>query len=297
MKSGYVTIVGRPNVGKSTLLNSIMERKIAITSDVRGTTRNLIEGIYTKDDIQIIFVDTPGIHKPQNKLGRILNEQAYVMLDNVDLVLFVVDVTQKFGTGDKFILDKLKENNSKVILILNKIDKIKYEELLPLINEYKDLYNFEEIIPLSATKNKNIDDLIKTISKYLTDTVAYYDEDTVTNVSVNFEVGELIREKILNLTKDEIPHSVTVLVNSIEEDKNNISISADIIVDRESVKKIIVGKNGQMIKEIGIKSRVDIEKLLDKKVYLDLFVKVVPNWKEKDKFLNQIGYEDFNKNI
>lgn len=297
MKSGYVTIVGRPNVGKSTLLNSIMERKIAITSDVRGTTRNLIEGIYTKDDIQIIFVDTPGIHKPQNKLGRILNEQAYVMLDNVDLVLFVVDVTQKFGTGDKFILDKLKENNSKVILILNKIDKIKYEELLPLINEYKDLYNFEEIIPLSATKNKNIDDLIKTISKYLTDTIAYYDEDTVTNVSVNFEVGELIREKILNLTKDEIPHSVTVLVNSIEEDKNNISISADIIVDRESVKKIIVGKNGQMIKEIGIKSRVDIEELLDKKVYLDLFVKVVPNWKEKDRFLNQIGYENFNKNI
>ena len=297
MKSGYVTIVGRPNVGKSTLLNSIMERKIAITSDVRGTTRNLIEGIYTKDDIQIIFVDTPGIHKPQNKLGRILNEQAYVMLDNVDLVLFVVDVTQKFGTGDKFILDKLKENNSKVILILNKIDKIKYEELLPLINEYKDLYNFEEIIPLSATKNKNIDDLIKTISKYLTDTIAYYDEDTVTNVSVNFEVGELIREKILNLTKDEIPHSVTVLVNSIEEDKNNISISADIIVDRESVKKIIVGKSGQMIKEIGIKSRVDIEELLDKKVYLDLFVKVVPNWKEKDRFLNQIGYEDFNKNI
>ena len=297
MKSGYVTIVGRPNVGKSTLLNSIMERKIAITSDVRGTTRNLIEGIYTKDDIQIIFVDTPGIHKPQNKLGRILNEQAYVMLDNVDLVLFVVDVTQKFGTGDKFILDKLKENNSKVILILNKIDKIKYEELLPLINEYKDLYNFEEIIPLSATKNKNIDDLIKTISKYLTDTIAYYDEDTVTNVSVNFEVGELIREKILNLTKDEIPHSVTVLVNSIEEDKSNISISADIIVDRESVKKIIVGKNGQMIKEIGIKSRVDIEELLDKKVYLDLFVKVVPNWKEKDRFLNQIGYEDFNKNI
>ena len=297
MKSGYVTIVGRPNVGKSTLLNSIMERKIAITSDVRGTTRNLIEGIYTKDDIQIIFVDTPGIHKPQNKLGRILNEQAYVMLDNVDLVLFVVDVTQKFGTGDKFILDKLKENNSKVILILNKIDKIKYEELLPLINEYKDLYNFEEIIPLSATKNKNIDDLIKTISKYLTDTIAYYDEDTVTNVSVNFEVGELIREKILNLTKDEIPHSVTVLVNSIEEDKNNISISADIIVDRESVKKIIVGKNGQMIKEIGIKSRVDIEELLDKKVYLDLFVKVVPNWKEKDRFLNQIVYEDFNKNI
>jgi len=297
MKSGYVTIVGRPNVGKSTLLNAIMERKIAITSNVSGTTRNIIEGIYTTDDVQIVFVDTPGIHKPQNKLGKILNQQAYYSIADVDLVLFVIDVTQKFGTGDQFILDKLKENNSKVILILNKIDKIRFEELLPKLEEYSKLYDFEEIIPLSATKNKNIDDLIKTITKYLNDDIAYYDKDTVTNVSINFEVGELIREKILNLTKEEIPHSVTCIVNSIEEDKHNISIMADIIVDRENIKKIIIGKNGSMIKNIGIKAREDIEELLDKKVYLELFVKVVPNWKEKDKFLNQIGYEDFNKNI
>jgi len=295
MKTGYVTIIGRPNAGKSTLLNAIMERKIAITSDVSGTTRNLIEGIYTKDDVQIVFVDTPGIHKPQNKLGKILNKQAYFSIEDVDLVLFVIDVTQKFGTGNQYILDKLKENNSKVILILNKIDKIRYEELLPKLEEYSKLYDFKEIIPLSATKNKNIDDLIKTITKYLKDDIAYYDKDTVTNVSINFEVGELIREKILNLTKQEIPHSITCIVNSIEEDKNSITIMADIITDRENIKKIIVGKNGNMIKNIGTYARKDIEELLNKKVYLDLFVKVVPNWKEKDSFLNQIGYEEFNK--
>lgn len=297
MKSGYVAIVGRPNVGKSTLLNAIMERKIAITSNVSGTTRNIIEGIYTTEEVQIIFVDTPGIHKPQDKLGKILNREAYYSLEDVDLVLFVIDATEKFGKGDNFILDKLKENNSKVILILNKIDKMKYEDLLPKIEEYSKLYNFEEIIPISATKNKNIDDLIKTITKYLKDDIAYYDKDTVTNVSINFEIAELIREKVLNLTKEEIPHSVTCIVTSIEEDKNNVSIMADIIVDRENIKKILIGKNGNMIKNIGTQARYDIENLLDKKVYLELYVKVVPNWKEKDNFLNQIGYEDFNKNL
>lgn len=297
MKSGYVSIVGRPNVGKSTLLNAIMDRHIAITSNVSGTTRNMIEGVYTTDDVQIVFVDTPGIHKPQNKLGRILNQQAYYSIEDVDLVLFVVDASEKFGRGDEFILDKLKDNKADVILILNKIDKIKYEELLPKIEEYSKLYDFKEIIPISSTKNKNIDDLIKTITKYLKDDIAYYDKDTVTNVSVQFEVSELIREKILNLTKEEIPHSVTCLVNSIEEDKNSIRIMADIIVDRENIKKILIGKNGSMIKNIGTKARIDIEELLDKKVYLELFVKVIPNWKEKDKFLNEIGYKDFNQDI
>ena len=295
MRSGFVTIVGRPNVGKSTLLNAIMERKIAITSTVAGTTRNMIQGIYTDDESQIVFIDTPGIHKPQNKLGKILNEQAYSALDSVDLVLLVIDVTEKIGTGDMFIIDKLKEAGSKVILIINKIDKITYNELLPKIEEYNKLYNFEEIIPISSTKNKNIDDLIKTIKKYLTDDIMYYDKDTVTNVSLKFEIGELIREKILLLTKEEVPHSVTVLVHEVKEDKNAANIVADIIVDRENLKKILVGKNGSMIKNIGIKSRTDIEELLDKKVYLELFVKVINNWKEKDRFLNEIGYEEFNK--
>ena len=293
MRSGFVTIVGRPNVGKSTLLNAIMERKIAITSTVAGTTRNMIQGIYTDDESQIVFIDTPGIHKPQNKLGKILNEQAYSALDSVDLVLLVIDVTEKIGTGDMFIIDKLKEAGSKVILIINKIDKITYNELLPKINEYSKLYNFEEIIPISSTKNKNIDDLIKTIKKYLTDDIMYYDKDTVTNVSLKFEIGELIREKILLLTKEEVPHSV--LVHEVKEDKNAANIVADIIVDRENLKKILVGKNGSMIKNIGIKSRTDIEELLGKKVYLELFVKVINNWKEKDRFLNEIGYEEFNK--
>ena len=295
MRSGFVTIVGRQNVGKSTLLNAIMERKIAITSTVAGTTRNMIQGIYTDDESQIVFIDTPGIHKPQNKLGKILNEQAYSALDSVDLVLLVIDVTEKIGTGDMFIIDKLKEAGSKVILIINKIDKITYNELLPKINEYSKLYNFEEIIPISSTKNKNIDDLIKTIKKYLTDDIMYYDKDTVTNVSLKFEIGELIREKILLLTKEEVPHSVTVLVHEVKEDKNAANIVADIIVDRENLKKILVGKNGSMIKNIGIKSRTDIEELLGKKVYLELFVKVINNWKEKDRFLNEIGYEEFNK--
>jgi len=295
MRSGFVTIAGRPNVGKSTLLNAIMERHIAITSNVSGTTRNMIQGIYTDEEAQIIFIDTPGIHKPQNKLGKILNEQAYSALDSVDLVLFVVDATEKFGTGDNFILDKLKENNSKVILIINKIDKITYNELLPKIEEYSKLYDFAEIIPISSTKNKNIDDLIKSIKKYLTDDIMYYDENTVTNVSLTFEIGELIREKILLLTKEEVPHSVTVIVTEYKEDKTTTHIMADIIVDRENLKKILIGKNGSMIKNIGIKARYDIEQLLGKKVYLELFVKVITNWKEKDRFLKEIGYEEFNK--
>ena len=192
-----------------------------------------------------------------------------------------------------FIIDKLKESNSKVILIINKIDKITFNELLPKIEEFSKLYNFEEIIPISSTKNKNIDDLIKTLKKYLTDDIMYYDKDMVTNVSLNFEIGELIREKILLLTKEEVPHSVTVMVHEIKQDKTSAHIMADIIVDRENLKKILVGKNGEMIKNIGIKARADIEELLDKKVYLELFVKVIENWKEKDRFLKEIGYEEF----
>ena len=295
MKSGFVSIVGRPNVGKSTLLNAIMGKKIAITSSTAQTTRNIIQGIYTKDDLQIIFVDTPGIHKPQNKLGTVLNKQAYYSLSDVDVILFLVDVTQKFGKGDNFILEKLKENDIPVILVLNKIDKISYDKLLPLIDEYKDLFPFKEIVPLSAMKSKNIEELIKVITNYLTDDVKYYDDDTVTNVSEYFSVAELVREKVLYFTEQEVPHSVTCLVDDISEDKYNISIIASVIVDRENLKKILIGKNGSMIKKIGIEARQDIERFLDKKVYLDLKVKVVENWRDKEHFLNQtLGYKDFN---
>lgn len=294
MKSGFVSIIGRPNVGKSTLLNAIVGKKIAITSSTAQTTRNMIQGIYHGDDLQIVFVDTPGIHKPQNKLGKILNKQAYYNLDDVDVILFLTDVTQNLGTGDKFIIEKLNETKVPVILILNKIDKIPYEKILPKIAEYKDLYDFKEIIPISAFKKKNIDELIKTVSNYLTDDIKYFDDNTITNVSTTFSISELIREKVLLLTKEEVPHSVTCIIDDISEDKNNVSINASIIVDRDSLKKILIGKRGTMIKKIGIEAREDIEELLNKKIYLDLRVKTVDNWREKDQFLNQMGYEDFN---
>lgn len=292
MKSGFVSIVGRPNVGKSTLLNAIIGKKIAITSNTAQTTRNMIQGVYHGRDMQIIFVDTPGIHKPHNKLGRVLNKQAYYNLTDVDVILFLVDVTEKLGNGDKFILEKLKENDVPVILVLNKMDKITYPELLPKIEEYKDLYPFREIIPVSAYKKKNLDDLIETVSQYLRDDVTYYDEDTFTNVSEKFSVAELIREKVLYHTKEEVPHSVTCITEEISEDKSSIRVIASLIVDRENLKKILIGKNGAMIKKIGMEARHDIEKLLEKKVYLDLRVRVVPNWRDKESFLRELGYED-----
>ena len=296
MKSGFVSLIGRPNVGKSTLLNSIVGRKIAITSNTAQTTRNIIQGIYTTNDIQIVVVDTPGVHKPKNKLGTILNEQAYYSMTDVDVILFLVDVSQTLGKGDKFILEKLKENiNIPVILVLNKIDKINYKELLPLIDEYKEIYPFKEIVPVSATKRKNIDELITTISNYLKDDIKYYDDDDITNVNIKFIISELIREKVLYLTKEEVPHSVTCTVELMEEDKKSVNIGASIIVDRENLKKILIGKQGTMIKKIGTQARKDIENLLGKKVYLDLRVKVVNDWRDKDYFLNQeMNFKDFN---
>ena len=294
MKSGFVSLIGRPNVGKSTLLNAIINKKIAITSNTAQTTRNMIQGIYNSDDLQIVFVDTPGIHKPQYKLGKILNEQAYSSMDGVDVILFILDVTQEFGKGDEFILDKLKNTDIPVLLVLNKIDKINYEDVLPKIMKYKDIFPFKEIIPVSAYKRKNIDELIRTISKYLTDDIKYYDENSITNVSTSFIISELIREKVLYFTKEEVPHSVTCVVDLIEEDKNNVSITAFIVVDRENLKKILIGKKGAMIKKIGISARNDIEGLLGKKVYLDLKVKVIDNWRDKNSFLSkELGLNDF----
>ena len=296
MKSGFVSLIGRPNAGKSTLLNTIIGKKIAITSNTVQTTRNIIQGIYTTDDLQIVFVDTPGIHKPQYKLGKILNDQAYYSMEDVDLILFLIDATQKIRSGDKFIIEKLKEVKTPVILLLNKIDKIRYEELLPIINEYKDLYPFKEIIPISATKKTNITDLIKTISNYLPNDIKYYDDDTITNISKKFTIAELIREKVLYKTHKEVPHSVTCIVEHLEEDKKSASIGASIIVDRENLKKILIGHQGKMIKAIGSEARIDIENLLEKKVYLDLRIKVVNNWRDKDHFLNQeLNLKDFNE--
>jgi GTP-binding protein Era len=288
MKSGFVSIVGRPNVGKSTLLNSLLERKIAITSNVSGTTRNIIQGIYNDDDSQIVFIDTPGIHKPQNKLGTYLNQKAYMMTEDVDLLLFLVDVEKGFGKGDQFILEKIKQENKPTFLILNKVDRIKKETLFEIITELNKLHDFKEIIPVSALKGDNVVDLINTIKKYLNDDVKYYDDEVITNVSRNFLIAEFVREKILHLTNKEVPHTVNCMVESYEDTGNIIEISVLIIVDRDNLKKIIIGKQGRMLKEIGIQARQDIEEMLGSKVNLQLWVKVKEDWRDNSNRLNQI---------
>lgn len=299
MKSGFIGLVGRPNVGKSTLLNAIIGKKVAITSNKPQTTRNLIQGIYNDSECQMVFVDTPGIHKPKNKLGKILNKQTYLTLDDVDILLFLVDITEPLGKGDLFVIDLLKNVNIPVILVINKIDKLPRLEILKKIDEYKDLYNFDEIIPISAYKKDNIDRLINVLKSKLTDNIKYYEDETWTNVSTRFLISELIREKILELTEEEVPHSVSVVVDQIEYNNNAANINATIVVDRENLKKILVGKNGTMIKEIGIRSRKEIEPLLGRNVYLELFVKVIPKWRDREKFLNEIGFKEFNfdKNV
>ena len=294
MKSGFIGLVGRPNVGKSTLLNAIIGRKVAITSDKPQTTRNIIQGIRTDDDSQMVFVDTPGIHKPKNKLGRILNKQTYFSLEDVDVILYLIDITEPLGKGDMFVIDLFKNATVPVILVINKIDKMPKEEILKKIDEYKDLYNFDEIVPVSAKKMDNIDRLIRVLKTKLTDNIKYYEDDMWTDKPINFLVSELIREKILELTFEEVPHSVSVVTDSMEYNNNAVNIKATIIVDRENLKKILVGKNGTMIKEIGIKAREEIEPLINKNVYLELFVKVIPRWRDREKFLNEIGYREFN---
>lgn len=285
MKSGFVSIVGRPNVGKSTLLNKLINKKLAITSDKVGTTRNNIYGIYNEPDTQIIFIDTPGIGKAVDKLGATLNKKAYSSFEN-DLVLFLVDIASGFGKNDEKILERLKQENKKVILVLNKIDKINKEKLFEEILKLKDLYNFLEIVPISGLKGNNTDELIKAIKKHLPDDMKYFEDDTITNTDETFMIGEIIREKVLNLTKEEVPHSVTCLVENIEFKKGIANINALIIVDRKNLKKIIIGKNGSMLKKIGTLARKDIESYLNMKVYLELYVKTIENWKNKEEIFD-----------
>lgn len=293
MKSGFVSLIGRPNVGKSTLLNNIMGKKVAITSSKPQTTRNIIQGIYNEEDTQIVFVDTPGIHKPNHKLGKILNKGAYYSIDDVDVVLFLVDAKAGLGKGDEFIIERLKTIDKPVILVINKIDGLSKDEIFAKINTYKDLYNWSDIVPVSALKNKNTSELIKVIKKYLTDEIKYFGDDQITNRSVEFMIAELIREKVLRLTNEEVPHSITCATEKIIKDKDNTIINAVIIVDRDSLKKIIIGKNGDMVKKIGTLARKDIEDYLGTKVYLELYVKTIKKWRDKERYLTELGYNDF----
>lgn len=293
MKSGFVALVGRPNVGKSTLLNNIIGRKVAITSTKPQTTRNNIQGIYNEDGTQIVFIDTPGIHRPLHKLGEFLNKQAYYSINDVDVILFLIDASDDIGPGDKFIIKSFEKVEKPVILIMNKIDRITKEEILFKIDQYKDLYNFSEIIPISALKKDDSQILIKTLKNYLPDTIQYYPEDQITNKSTEFLVTEIVREKVFNLTEEEIPHSTTCVIEQFKKTKKGYIINVLIIVDRDSLKKIIIGKNGQKVKKIGIEARRDIEQLLGEKVYLELFVKTVKKWREKQRYLTEFGYSDF----
>jgi len=293
MRSGFISIIGRPNVGKSTLLNSIINAKVAITSDKAQTTRNIIQGIYNEPDTQIVFVDTPGIHKPVNKLGRVLNKQSYSLTKDVDAILLVVDAKDGLGKGDKYIINSLEKGKTPVILVLNKIDRMTNNELLNRINEYKDLYEFSDIVPVSALKKDNINRLISVVKEYLTDNVKYFEDDVYTSSSVKFMIGEIVREKLLNCTFEEVPHSITCYCVNYDDEGSIVNINVDIIVDRDAIKKIIIGKKGERLKDVGIKSRREIEVLVGKQVYLNLFVKTIKNWNDKEKYLSDLGFNDF----
>ena len=293
MKCGFVSLVGRPNVGKSSLLNSVLGMKLAITSNVSGTTRNVIQGIYNDDDSQIIFVDTPGIHKAQNKLGSLMNKKAYNNTEGVDIVLFLVDISKGFGKGDQFILDRIKDKGIPVFLLLNKIDLVKDKsKLLEDINKFKDLYDFDEIIPISAMKKDNVDLLIDCIKKKLDDSERIFSEEDLTNVTTRFIMAEFVREKVLELTHDEIPHTVTCYVENYEEDDKVVHIQVLIVVDRDNIKKIIIGKQGSMLKEIGTRARKDMEEFLGKKVFLETYVKTLKNWRDQEKYFLELGLKD-----
>lgn len=293
MKCGFVSLVGRPNVGKSTLLNSILGMKLAITSNVSGTTRNVIQGIYNDDDSQIIFIDTPGIHKPTHKLGTLMNKKAYNNTEGVDVILFLVDIYKGFGRGDEFILNKIKDHHVPVFLLLNKVDQFKDKSiLLEKINELKEKYDFAEIIPISAKKKSNLDNLLETIKKYLPDSDKIYSDEDLTNVSTRFIMAEFVREKVLELTREEIPHTVTCYVENYEEDEDLVHIQVLIVVDRENIKKIIIGKGGSMLKEIGTRARHDMEIFLGKKVFLETYVKTLKNWRDEEKYFLDLGLKD-----
>ncbi|MEG0267246.1 MAG: GTPase Era [Carnobacterium sp.] len=295
-KSGFVAIIGRPNVGKSTLLNRVVGQKIAIMSDKAQTTRNKIQGIYTTDDSQIVFIDTPGIHKPKHRLGDFMVESALSSLRGVDVILFMVSAVEKRGPGDNFIIDKLREQKTPVFLLINKIDEIHPDKLLEIIDDYRTQMEFEQIIPISATEGNNVDTLLSEILKYLPEGPQFYPEDQVTDHPEYFIVSELIREKVLQLTREEVPHSVAVVVESMQRNElGKVQVHAAIIVERSSQKGIIIGKGGKMLKDIGIRARRDIEVLLGDKIYLDLWVKVQKDWRDRQTNLQDFGYrkEDY----
>ncbi|MCR8850629.1 GTPase Era [Rossellomorea sp. SC111] len=293
-KSGFISIIGRPNVGKSTFLNRVIGQKIAIMSDKPQTTRNKVQGVYTTDDAQMIFIDTPGIHKPKHKLGDFMMKIAQNTLKEVDVILFMVNVEEGLGKGDHFIIEKLKGVKTPVYLILNKIDQIHPDALLPMIQQYNDLFPFAATVPISALEGNNVDQLLQVLKDQLPEGPQFYPADQITDHPERFIVSELIREKVLHLTREEIPHSIAVVIDKMErkEEKDLVDVIATIIVERDSQKGIVIGKQGSMLKEVGKRARVDIENLLGSKVYLELWVKVQKDWRNRSANLRDFGFSD-----
>ncbi|MFC4404184.1 GTPase Era [Gracilibacillus xinjiangensis] len=292
-KSGFVAIIGRPNVGKSTFMNRVIGQKIAIMSDKAQTTRNKIQGVYTDNDKQIVFIDTPGIHKPKHKLGDFMVKIAENTLNEVDAIMFMINADEGYGRGDQYIIDRLQSNKTPVFLVINKIDLVTPDELLPLIQQYKDKYPFQEILPISALEGNNVEHLMDVFTDFLPEGPQFYPDDQITDHPERFIISELIREKVLHLTREEIPHSVAVVIDQISNrgENDKLLVQASIIVERKSQKGIIIGKQGQMLKEIGKRARQDIEGLLGSKVFLELWVKVQENWRNKPHHLYELGFK------
>ena len=289
-KSGFVSLIGRPNVGKSTLMNSLIGQKIAITSNKPQTTRNRIQTVYTDENGQIVFLDTPGIHKAKNKLGNYMVKAAQRTISEVDVILWLVEPTTFIGAGERHIIEQLKKTNTPVILVINKIDTVKKEEILKFIEAYRHELDFAEVVPVSALKKKNTETLIECIMKYLPYGVPFYDEDTVTDQPQRQIAAELIREKVLRSIDEEIPHGVAVAIDGMKWNRNVCHIDATIVCERDSHKGIIIGKQGAMLKKIGTLARREIEDMLECQVNLQLWVKVKKDWRDSDFLLKNFGY-------
>ena len=293
-KSGFVSIIGRPNVGKSTFMNKVLGQKVAIMSDKPQTTRNKIQGVYTKDKAQMIFIDTPGIHKPKHQLGEHMMKVARNTLRETEVILFIINAAEKIGRGDEFIIDMLKNTKTPIILVLNKIDLIHPDDLIKQIEVYKDKLEFSDVVPISALQGNNIDRLLTVIESHLPEGPMYYPEDRITDHPEHFIVSELIREKALHQLRQELPHAIGVEVLKMkgDDDGGKVRVEALIYVERESQKGMVIGKGGKMLKEIGRQARMDIENLLGSKVYLELWVKVQKDWRNKPAFIRSLGYKD-----
>ena len=289
-KSGFIDIIGRPNAGKSTLLNAILKQKIAITTPKAQTTRNNIAGILTREDAQFIFTDTPGIHKPKHELGRSLNRNAYTAIAEADINFWVVDATQSFGGGDEFLLEKIKQSHIPCFLLLNKIDLLKKEEVLKTLEEWKERYDFAEIFPISALERDNVEHLLEVVKEYLEEGVKYFPDEMVSDHGEQFQIAEIIREKVLLKTNEEVPHSVAVVIERKEETDTRMDLQAMIVVERPSQKSILIGKQASMIRSIRLSAQKELKEKFHKKVELELYVRVEKNWRNRANKLQQLGY-------